>query len=314
MVSQMTIEEDDHNPETPETETVDPPSSEEATEQPEIELEAADKREVTPEDGINDLKKRLEAEKAARTQAEQAKAEAERRAHAAWLESERQKSVAQDSNYQMVLSAISTVETRAESLKAAYIDARNAGDYEKEVEILQALTVNSNHLADLKKGQRAMEEAAKRVKEEPKQAPQADAIEQWAASVTPRSANWLRSHKDALNTPAMQRRVLLAHQVAIDDGLEADSDAYFDFVERQTGLKKEAPKRVMATEEEDSPLSAASAPTPRRSVSPPAAPVSRGTPRGNAVRLTADEREAARISGISEEEYAKHKSSLQRAS
>jgi hypothetical protein len=189
-----------------------------------------------------------------------------------------------------------------------------SGDYEKAAEIQEHIAVNASNLNDLKKGQRAMEDAAKRAKEEPRQAPQADPIEQWAASVTPRSANWLRSHKDALNTPAMQRRVLLAHQVAIDDGLEADSDAYFDFVERQTGLKKEAPKRVMATEEEDSPLSAASAPTPRRSVSPPAAPVSRGTPRGNAVRLTADEREAARISGISEEEYAKNKARLQRAS
>ena len=306
----MTDQEDDKNVETAEIEAVDPPSSEEATEQPDNEeVVASEKREVSPEDGISDLKKRLEAEKAARTQAEQAKAEAERRAHAAWVESQRHQATAQDSNYQMVLSAIGTVEQRSLALRGAYAEAMTAGDYEKAAEIQEHIAVNASHLTDLKKGQRAMEDAAKRQKEEaPRQVQGGDAIEQWAQTVTPRSANWLRSHKEALSTPAMQKRVLLAHGLALDEGVEPDSDAYFDFVERNIGLKRETPKRMMAQEtEEDSPLSSASTAVPRRSVSPPAAPVSRGNGRQNTVRLSPEEREHARISGVTDEEYARAK-------
>jgi hypothetical protein len=296
----------------PEIEVVHADESESSTAQHEAAGdEGADepKKEVAPQEGIQELKNRLEAEKAAR-------AEAERRAHAAWLESERQKVSAQDSNYQMVLSAVSTVEQRAKMLRSAFSEAMTAGDYDKAGEIQEAIATNAANLNDLKKGQRAMEDAAERAKKEkPAEPLGGDAIDQWAASVTPRSANWLRSNKAAISTPAMQKRVLLAHGLAADEGIEPDSDAYFEFIERNIGLRKEAPKpRVIADDEgtADSPLSSASAPAPRRSVSPPAAPVSRGTGRTNVVRLSADEREAARISGLSEEEYARNKEKIRR--
>ncbi len=271
----------------------------------EIEQSPSGQKEVPPQEGIQDLKRRLEAE-------QQARLEAEQYARAAQMEAQRRQAEAQDSNYQMVLSAISTVEQNALALRSAYAEAMTSGDYDRAAQIQEAITVNTSNLSDLKRGRQAMEEAAKRQQAQQRVQevePPRDPIEDWATRVTPRSANWLRANKNALSNQAMMKRVMLAHALSQDEGLEPDSDAYFEFIERNVGLRKQQPpaRTPDAEPDADSPLSAASAPAPRRSAPPPAAPVSRGTPRANAVRLTPAEREAARVSGISEEEYARNK-------
>ena len=137
----------------------------------------------------------------------------------------------------------------------------------------------------------------------------ADPVESLASQLTQRSADWVRSHPEYARDPAMTRRMVRAHEDAVDEGLKADTDEYFAFVETKLKIRKsEAPKQ------EESALSEASAPTQRRSA-PPAAPVSRsgtgtGGTRSNVVSLNSAEREHARAMGMTDREYAIQKQAL----
>jgi phage I-like protein len=97
-----------------------------------------------------------------------------------------------------------------------------------------------------------------------------------------------------------------AHEDAVDFGIVPESDAYFQFVENRLGINA---KRSSIPEVE-SVMSEASSSKQRRS-SPPSAPVSRqpiDTPhRPGVITLTAAEVEAAKISGISPQEYYRNK-------
>jgi phage I-like protein len=94
-----------------------------------------------------------------------------------------------------------------------------------------------------------------------------------------------------------------SHNIAMDDGLEPDSDEYFEFIEQRLGYRKRDDLQNLQS------MSSASTATQRRSA-PPAAPSSRsansGTSSGNVVRLTAEQKEMAQMMGLKPEEYAKN--------
>lgn len=258
---------------------------------------------VDPETGINELKKRLEIEKLARQ-------EAERRAHEASQKAQRANSETKDANYQLVVNAIETVKGRSDALKKSYADAMNVGDFEKAASIQEALAVNANQLAELKRGEKNMKEqmeaAEKQAEVRPVEPPKGEIVDQLAAAVSPRSAAWLKSNRDNIKTERDVRKMFRAHEDAIDDGIEPDTDDYFSFIEQRMGLRTKEPVQ------EESPMSQASAPAPKKAPSPPSAPVSRGGQRPNVVRLTRDQVEMAKMMGMTEAEYAKNMVALQR--
>jgi hypothetical protein len=110
------------------------------------------------------------------------------------------------------------------------------------------------------------------------------------------------------------QEMVAAHQLAIARGAEADTDDYFERVEAVLGVNRQSRN----SDDYSDPVSSASSPSKGRVVSPPAAPVSRGSngvggnPRPNVVRLTAAERETARDLGMTNEDYARNKVALQR--
>lgn len=264
---------------------------------------AAEKEEIAPETGINELKKKLEIETRARQ-------EAERRAIEAAKQAKKASSETKDANYQLVSNAIETVKGRSEALKKAYAEAMNVGDFEKAAGIQEALAVNASQLSELKRGKKAMKE---QMKEADKAAeirqvppPRGEIVDQLAASVSPRSASWLQSQRANIKTERDVRKMFRAHEDAVDDGIEPDTDEYFSFIEQRMGL------RQREVEPQESVFSEASAPAPRRSAPPPSAPVSRGGNRPNVVRLTRDQVEMAKMMGMSEADYAKNMVALQR--
>ena len=258
---------------------------------------------VDPETGINELKKRLEIEKMARQ-------EAERRAHQAAKYAERANSETKDANYQLVVNAIETVKGRSDALKKSYADAMNVGDFEKAATIQEALAVNANQLAELKRGEKTMKEqmeaAEKQPSIQPVEPPKREIVDQLAAAVSPRSAAWLKSQRDNIKSERDVRKMFRAHEDAVDDGIEPDTDEYFSFIEQRMGL------RTKESAQEESPMSQASAPAPKKAPPPPSAPVSRGGQRPNVVRLTRDQVEMAKMMGMTEAEYAKNMVALQR--
>ena len=97
-----------------------------------------------------------------------------------------------------------------------------------------------------------------------------------------------------------------AHEDAVDDGIIPDTDEYFEAVERKLGFNQ----RQEVDTDEDGTEQAAKV-VSRRS-SPAAAPVSRSAPNSSGqsprvIRLTADEREMARLNKMSDQEYYEQK-------
>jgi len=252
--------------------------------------------EISAEEGLADFKRKYEEERAARI-------DAERRAQAANEQVHRASNEVDDTNLRLVESAIGTIKNETATLKARYRDAMAAGDFDFAAEVQEAMSNNAARLLQLENGKQAMENR--------RQAPPvaySDPVEAFASQLTPQSAAWVRKHPEFVTNPRLNQKMIAAHNLAMADGVEADTPDYFGYVEGILGVR-EVSRNETAT-------SAAAAPTQRRA-SPPAAPVSRnGTGTGsrpNVVRLTADEREMASLMGQSPEEYAKNKIALIKA-
>lgn len=261
--------------------------------------ENAKKRTIEPEEGINDLKMKLEQERNGRIEAEkQARQATEAAVHA--------KNEVQDTNLHLVKNAIDTVKRNNDILKYNYSEAMAVGDYTKAAEIQEGMSMNTSKLMELERGRSHMESAPKY--EVPQQQRPSDPVEALASQLSPRSADWVRRNPQCVTDPRMYQKMVAAHNLAMADGYQADSDDYFGFVEDTLRISK----RVDVGE--DDPMSASAKVMQRRS--PPAAPVSRsGTgigSRPNVVRLTKAEAETAKDLGMTEQDYARNKLLLQK--
>jgi len=264
----------------------------EAPEEPKVE----EKPQLTVEAGIDALKAQLEEERRAREAAERRAKEAMEQASAA-------KNDAADSNLKMIDNAIDTLRRNQEILKQNLRDAVAMGDADAQADIMMSLNKTDNDLREVQRGKQQYEATTKRAA--------ADPVEALASQLTPRSAEWIRAHPEAVHDPVMNRKLRRAHEDAIDDGLVADSDEYFSYVENRLNVRK-------PVQQQEAALSEASTSTAgRRAAAPPAAPVSRsGTGTGgrpNVVTLTRAEQEAARDMGMTPKVYAENKLALIKA-
>lgn len=266
--------------------------------EPEIVVTHAERNDIPAQDGIEELKQRLEDERKARFQAEQNVREARESAKQA-------RSEVDDTNFHLVSNAIDTVRRENEILKANYRDAMTVGDYDRSAEIQESMSNNAARLLQLENGKVAMQN---RPREEPEQYA-SDPVEVLASQLSPRSADWVRKNPQCVTDPRLYQKMVAAHSLAVADGYQADSDDYFGFIEDTLKLNNRSG-------DGDSAMSGASNPTQRRA-SPAAAPVSRsGTGTGsrpNVVRLSSDEREMAKMMKMTDQEYAKNKMALQKS-
>ena len=264
----------------------------EAPEEPKIE----EKPQLSVEDGINELKFKLEEERKAREAAE-------RRAKEAMEQASLYKNDAADSNMNMIDTAIDTIKRNQEILKQNLRDAVAMGDADAQADILMSIQKTQSDHEKLMYGKQQYEATVK--------AAPADPVEAMASNLTPRSAEWVRAHPEYARDQALTRRMVRAHEDALDEGIRPDTDEYFDYVETRLKVRQ-------APVQQEAALSEASTSTSgRRAAAPPAAPVSRsGTGTGsrpNVVTLTRAEQEAARDMGMTPKEYAENKMALVRA-
>ena len=151
---------------------------------PEIVIEAAaDERPASSvDDGIAELKKKLDEERLGR-------ADAEKRAHEAAQREFKARGDVDDTNLALVNTAIETVKGNMTGLKANYAQLAAAGEWEKAADVQALMATSAAKLLQLENGKEAL---ANRPKQ---QAPQvASAVERFAQTRTPRSAAWVRSH------------------------------------------------------------------------------------------------------------------------
>jgi len=256
------------------------------------------KEDISAEDGIQELRAKLEQER-------QGRIEAEKRAQEATNREFRAKNEVEDTNLHLVTNAIESVRRQNEALKANYREAMSIGDYDRVADIQEAMSTNSAKLLQLENGKTAMEQKPKQAPPKPQYKDHVDAL---AAQVTPASAAWLRENRDHLGNQKTIDKMFRAHADALDDGIIPDTRDYFDYIEGRLGINKSDDGYYDATEPAAKPI--------QRRQSPASAPVSRsgsapGT-RPNVVRLGAAEREMASMMGMTDQEYARNKLALQK--
>lgn len=256
----------------------------------------------------NDIDKSLEDLKAQLERERQARLEAERRAHETESSLYQAKNETKSSNLHLVTNAIETVKQTNDVLKANYREAMAVGDYDAAADIQSSMVENAAKLQQLEQGRKALEKTPDY--EVPDPYMPSDPVEALASQLSPRSAAWVRSHPEFATDPKLYQKMIAAHNLAVTDDIEADSDEYFESIETTLRIRN-APKAY-----DNDASSQAAKPTQRRS-SPPAAPVSRGGSgtgsRSNVVRLTAEEREMASLMGMTEKEYAISKMELKKS-
>jgi hypothetical protein len=268
--------------------------------------EASDADEPEKQDdvtlGIQSLKDQLEASTKAKIDAERRATEAAQRANRAIAENE-------DSNLRLIDTAITNVKREIDGLKVAYRDAMAVGDYDKVAEINDVLMTNKVNLSQLENGKVTYQNR-------PKQQVQAssDPVERFASQLSPNSANWVRAHPDFVTNPAKQREMYKAHEAAERNGIVADSPQYFNFVESWLDVGQPVQQKAHVPAQHVDPVSQAVAAPVRRQAPPSPVPVSRQgastITNPTMVTLSADEREIAKMSGMTPKQYAVRKAEL----
>ena len=283
------------------------PESPEA--QPELELEITDKPEPVEakasdaDKAISDLKKQLEAERTARY-------EAENRARQSSNTAAKAETDVHQANLHLVNGAIESMTRETEILKANYANAMANGDHEQAANINYAMSETASKLNQLRLGKESLESQT-RQRVQPMER-RMDPVEEFASQLSPRSADWVRAHPQCVTDPRLMTKMISAHNIAVADGIPADSDEYFEFVEDTLKMN---PRRAEPVYDAEPALSAASAPTQRRA-SPAATPVSRsgngtGTPTNRAT-LTREQADMAKMMGMTPAEYHKNMMDLKK--
>ena len=274
--------------------------------QPELELEITEKPEPVEasasnhEKAIADLKKQIEAERTARY-------EAENRARQSSNTAAKAETDVHQANLHLVNGAIESMTRETEILKANYANATANGDNEQAANIAYAMSETAAKLNQLRLGKESLESQPQR-RVQPMER-RMDPVEEFASQLSPRSAQWVRDHPQCVTDQRLMTKMISAHNIAVADGIPADSDEYFEFVEDTLKMN---PRRSEPVYDAEPAMSAASAPTQRRS-SPAATPVSRsgngtGTPTSRAT-LTREQAEMAKMMGMTPAEY--HKSMME---
>ena len=252
-----------------------------------------------PTDAIRELRMQLERERQARYEAEQFAQRAAHQANAAYSEVD-------DTNVQLVNSAIDKIKTDNSMLTSQYAEAMQVNDFERASQIQSVISQNAAKMVQLENGLQEMQRTPRRMPVQPVQPqPPGSLLDQVISSVSEPSANWLRANRGSIpDTERSMKRMGRAHDDAVDDGIVPDTPEYFRYIEQRMGINKPV--------EQENPMSAAAKPV-QRSAPPAAAPVNRGNgTRQGVVKLSGVEAETAKMLGMTEKEYALNKLALQR--
>lgn len=224
-----------------------------------------------------------------------------------------------ESQHDTVATALASAEREAEAAEEAMIAAKTRGDVAAEVKAQRMLMQAEQRIGTLRAGKDELEVQV-RTKPQPAAPPPAlnrnvEAVLARLDQLTDSERDWIRKHPESIMDPNNQQAMQVAFRDAQKKGLERGSREYFEFFEDRLGFEpdpgddgddgddgyEEPPVRQQQRQVRPA------APAQRRV----AAPVSRadssggGVVSGNRVQLSPQQREFARISGVSEAEYAR---------
>lgn len=220
-----------------------------------------------------------------------------------------------ESQLDTVASALAGAEREADAAEAEMISAKQRGDVAAEVKAQRALMQAEQRIATLRAGKDELEVVAKQ-RPTPAAPPvvlnsNVEAILAQLPNLIDAEREWIRRNPESITDPNNQQAMQVAFRDAQKRGLQRGTPEYFAFFEDRLGIEPDDGGDGGDYEEEppvrQTRQPRASAPAQRR-VSAPVSPS--GGARGPAlrpgqIRLTEQQREAARISGVDEETYAR---------
>jgi len=234
---------------------------------------APETREIEPQEGIDELRARLQASDAARRQAED-------RANTAEQARAQATGATQDANVQMLSTALDSVRQQLGALEANLAEAYSVQDFATAAKIQTELAKTAQRESIIENG---LEQLKAAPREQPRAPPAPlDEVEAVARTLTPNAAAWVRAHPTYVTDQRLNNKLVAAHWNAMGDGLVADSPEYIAYVEDKLGISRSATERTPVPE--------------TRRAAPPAAPPSRGANGGAnpaRVTLTREQRESA---------------------
>lgn len=271
-----------------------------------------------PDDNTEELKRQVAAlrqsELTARQQAAQAALQRDQAIQYAQERDaafNRSRQEASDSRLEAITSGMAAAEAEIEEAKKAFRMSVIEQDVDAQVAANERLAEAKANLVNLTNGKAALERAITAEKErlqqvqqqrqQQAQQPQGDQLDRTNLPQT--AKNWLRAHPEYLTDPRKNAKIQSLHWDVLDENHEPFSAAYYVSLEEKLGLRSKPRQNVAEEEFEDD------NPPPRKAIV--SAPVSREAPSstGNRqpglVRLTSAQREAAKMAGITEAEYAK---------
>lgn len=248
----------------------------------------------------------------ARIEAEQReKTEALRRAQEREAEIGRLQEQTTSSQAEAINAALAAAQAEAESAERDIEAAASLGDAKAQAEAYRKLSRAEARIISLENGKEALEREIKS-RPEPKPTPQVQDDPLEKLNLPQLAKDWLRKHPEFLHDPRKNAKIQTLHYDVVDEGYAPYSKDYFEMMEQKLGMRKAPVKAEEPDYEEDDEVEDNQS-TRRTIVSAPPSretPSSSGARDGGRVRLTNLEKEAARMSGISEEEYAKNKLKL----
>lgn len=205
---------------------------------------------ITAEEGIESLKEQVER---AKRESATRLAEKDRQIADAFR-------AAQDAQRETVTVKKDQVGTIIESLtkdkdaaRRDYAAAMTAGDFDKAADAQDRISLANAKIVEAERGKVALEEEAK---VPPKAAPVLDAVDRLAASLSPRSAAWVKAHPDYARDPKLNRQMIRAHEDAVDEGHPLDSDGYFAYINTKLGLTERRQAEGRQADSSRAPVSA----------------------------------------------------------
>lgn len=264
------------------------------------------------DDAVTALKAQLENEKAARlAETNRAAQEAQRREKAEG-DLKTFRSTAHESQYTLVIGQIEALNDKATASERDLAEANAAGDFAKAAAIQRQMARLESQIMRLEEGKADLE--ARKTDGTPDAAqPVApastlDPVDTFISNlqVSERDRSWLRSHRDVVTDQAKFNKVSAAASYAANvEGLAPDSDAFYAFIEAGLGITHSAapapipPATPPAAQPRKQPTF--SAPPSRDSM-----PINGTQKKTGRIRLSAAQQDAAKDSGMTVVEYAKH--------
>lgn len=212
-----------------------------------------------------------------------------------------------DTRLDAVNAALTAANAAAEAAQRDIAHAESIGDVEAKAEAYRKLARAEANISRLEDGKAALEEEKKTAPREPQRMEQpSDGLDN--TDLPARAKAWLRANPEYLRDPRKNAKIQALHWDILDEGHDAFSKDYFESLETHLGMREPPRRKEQIVNDEDD------EDEQRDERTIVSAPVSRKSTPGSSVqtdprkiKLTPAEAEAARMAGVTEQEYAKNK-------